>query len=83
MDLSVPSIPFSPQVACRKDLEPGQFKVYCPEMPDQCPLLSVSRGIKVTTQNLSTEMQLLLEAWETALPTTPRLMSGGSKGQGR
>jgi hypothetical protein len=34
MDLSVPSIPLSPLVACGKDLEPGQFKADCPEMPD-------------------------------------------------
>jgi hypothetical protein len=52
MDLSVPSIPFSPQVACRKDSEPGQFKVYCPEMLDQHSLFPDRRGIEVTAQNL-------------------------------
>jgi hypothetical protein len=52
MDPSVSSIPFSPQVACRKDLEPKQLKAYCLEMPDQHPLLPVSRGIEVTAQNL-------------------------------
>jgi hypothetical protein len=34
MDLSVPSIPLSPPVACQEDSEPGQFKADCPEKPD-------------------------------------------------
>jgi hypothetical protein len=52
VDSSVPSILLSPQVACRKDSEPGQFKVYCPGMPDQQPFLPVSRGTEVTARNL-------------------------------
>jgi hypothetical protein len=48
MNSSVPGIPLSPLVACWKDSEPGQFKVYCLEMPDQRSLLPVSKEIEVT-----------------------------------
>jgi hypothetical protein len=52
MDPSVPSVPLPTQVACQKDKEPGQLKVYCPKMPDRCPLSPDGRGVEATAQNL-------------------------------
>ncbi len=52
MDLSVSSVPLLTQVACQKDQEPGQFKAYCPKMPDRCPFFPDGRGVEVMAQNL-------------------------------
>ncbi len=52
MDPSVPSVPLRTQVACRKDQEPGQFKAYCPKVPDRCPFFPDGRGVEATAQNL-------------------------------
>jgi hypothetical protein len=83
MDSSVPGIPLSSPMACRENLELGQFKADCPEMPDRWPIPPVSEGGEVTASNLKTEMQLLPKTWEMALQTAPQSMPGSSKRQGR
>jgi hypothetical protein len=47
MDPSVSSVPLLTQVACRKDQEPGQFKAYCPKMPDRCPFFQTVEELKL------------------------------------